>query len=378
MNVVRDSDSLYNLERVLQAGTESADEAQPEAAADSDNQTPPVIFRIGTLQIEDGVVSYTDRTLRPVFTTDLDQLSGTLTGLSNIPPQQGAVLMTGRVGGVGRMDLKGTMGALGSEDTSDLKLTMEDLSLPVLSPYFGRYIGYGVDSGKLNLALDYQLAGTRLEASNLVIMDRLELGQPVASDEAVKAPVKLGLALLRDSDGVIEVDLPVSGDLTDPEFRVGKVVMRAFVNLLVKAAASPFSMLGSIADLAGLTGEELGQIGFVPGSAELAPGENAKLSALAGALRKRPDLVLSIRGGVAPEVDGQALAEQAATDSSGTSEPAPEVFDRLAQARGLFIHNWLQEQEGIASDQLFLADPSRNAQLSDQGEVMVVLSLDVR
>lgn len=273
------------------------------------------------------------------------------------------------------MDLKGTMGAIGSEDTSDLKLTMEDLSLPVLSPYFGRYIGYGVDSGKLNLALDYQLAGTRLEASNLVILDRLELGQPVASDEAVQAPVKLGLALLRDTDGVIEVDLPVSGDLSDPEFRVGKVVMRAFVNLLVKAAASPFTMLGSIADLAGLTGEELGQLGFVPGTAELAPGEDAKLTALAKALQKRPELVLSIRGGVAPEVDGPALAGQS---SAGGQEPAPEEYDKLARSRGLAIRNWLQEQQGIASDQLFLADPSRTSRLSDQGEVMVGLSLDVR
>lgn len=375
VNLVRDTDSIYNLEQVLQVAPETTSEPAPELAADTGGQTPPVIFRIGDLQLEDGVLSYTDRTLSPVFSTDLDQLSGTLTGLSNIPPQQGEVTVTGRVGGVGRMNLKGTMGALGSEDTSDLKLTMEDLSLPVLSPYFGRYIGYGVDSGKLNLTLDYQLAGTRLEASNLVIMDRLELGQPVASDEAVKAPVKLGLALLRDSDGVIEVDLPVSGDLADPEFRVGKVVMRAFVNLLVKAAASPFSMLGSIADLAGLTGEELGQVGFVPGSAELAPGEDAKLTALAKALQKRPDLVLSIRGGVAPEVDGPVLA---GPSTAGSPEPAPEEYDKLARARGLVIRNWLQEQQGIASDQLFLADPSRAAQLSDQGEVMIGLSLDVR
>ena len=370
MNLVRGTDSLYNLERVLRTGPETAPSAEPEA-----DGTPSVIFRIGQLLLENGALSFTDRTMEPVFSTDLDELSGTLTGLSNIPPQEGEISMGGRVGGVGKLDLKGTVGALGSEDTSDLKLTMKDVSLPVLSPYFGRYIGYGVDSGKLNLSLDYQLTGTRLEASNLVILDRLELGQPVASEEAVKAPVKLGLALLRDSDGIIEVDLPVSGDLADPEFRVGKVVMRAFVNLLVKAATSPFSVLGSIADLAGLTGEELGQIGFVPGTAELASGEDAKLRALAGALQKRPDLVLSIRGGVAPEVDGPALAD---TSTSGSPEPAQEDFDRLARARGLIIRNWLQERQGIASDQLFLADPSRSARLSDQGEVMVGLSLDVR
>jgi len=372
MNLVRGTDSFYNLERVLRSGPETVSGAEPEAG-----ETPPVIFRIGQLVLENGALSYTDRTLNPVFSTELDELAGTVTGLSNIPPQEGEISMRGRVGGVGKLDLKGTVGALGSEDVSDLKLTMSDVSLPVLSPYFGRYIGYGVDSGKLNLTLDYQLTGTRVEASNLVVMDRLELGQPVASDEAVKAPVKLGLALLRDSDGIIEVDLPVSGDLADPEFSVGKVVMRAFVNLLVKAAASPFSMLGSIADLAGLTGEELGQVSFAPGSSGLAPGEDAKLTALAEALQKRPDLVLSIRGAVAVDADTQALTGSASGESGG-SGLKPEVLNNLARARGLAIHNWLQEQHKIPSGQLFLADPSLSATLDEQGQVTVGLSLDVR
>jgi len=369
---VRGSDAVYNLQQVVRGESETGPKAEVNAG-----ESPAVIFRIGQLQFEEGVLAYTDRTLEPVFTTDLDKLAGTVTGLSNIPPQEGEISVRGRVGGVGKLDLKGTVGALGSEDTSDLKLTMSDVSLPVLSPYFGRYIGYGVDSGKLNLTLDYQLAGTRVEASNLVVMDRLELGQAVASKDAVKAPVKLGLALLRDSDGIIEVDLPVSGDLADPEFSVGKVVMRAFVNLLVKAAASPFSMLGSIADLAGLSGEELGQVGFVPGSSELAAGEDAKLTALAEALQKRPDLVLSIRGAVSAQADTQALADNAGGESDG-SGLKPEALNNLARDRGLAIRNWLQDQHGIASGQLFLADPSLSATLSEQGQVMVGLSLDVR
>src|SRR5690606_6040995 len=117
--------------------------------------------------------------------------------------------------------------------SSELQLNMDDLALPVLSPYFGRFLGYGVDSGKLKLDLDYEFTGTRLKASNQVVLDRMELGQAVASEEAVNAPVKLGLALLTDRQGVIEVDLPIEGDLSDPQFSVGQIVMRAFVNLLV-------------------------------------------------------------------------------------------------------------------------------------------------
>src|SRR5690554_7443108 len=195
--------------------------------------------------------------MEPVFNTTFDTLSGSVTGISNVPPQQGSVNLQGRLAGVAPVTFKGTLGALGTEDPSELQLNMDDLALPVLSPYFGRFLGYGVDSGKLKLNLDYEFTGTRLKASNQVVLDRMELGQAVASEEAVNAPVKLGLALLTDRQGMIEVDLPIEGDVSDPEFSVGQIVMRAFVNLLAKAAASPFSMLGSLADLAGFSSEEL-------------------------------------------------------------------------------------------------------------------------
>src|SRR5690606_17376722 len=201
----------------------------------------------------------------------------------------------GRVGDLSRLSFDGSIGTLGTEDSSELVIRLQDLSLPTLAPYFGRYLGYGVDGGKLALNLDYKIAGSRIDATNLVVMDRLELGQTVPSDEAVNAPVKLGLALLRDSDGIIEIDLPVSGDLNDPEFSVGRVVMRAFVNLLAKAAMSPFSMLGSIADMAGLSGEELGQVSFAPGAEALSGEQAGKLDVLARALSERPELLLNVR-----------------------------------------------------------------------------------
>ena len=229
------------------------------------------------------------------------------------------------------------------------------------------YLGYGVDSGKLNLNLDYEIAGSRIDASNLVVMDRLELGSAIASDQAVNAPVKLGLALLRDSKGVIEVDLPISGDLSDPDFSVGKVVMRAFVNLLAKAAASPFSMLGSIAELAGLSGEELGKVRFIPGSIQLAEGEAEKLAALADALLDRPDLLLNIRGNVESQADGLALLRDELTASgeqdlseeawqeareaylAGERSLAPEALRNLASSRGQSLRNIMQQTHGAVS-----------------------------
>tara|TARA_R110001592_G_scaffold100799_3_gene285776 strand:- start:2190 stop:4982 length:2793 start_codon:yes stop_codon:yes gene_type:complete len=396
INVVRNTDNIHNVERIAKA---PAAGGQQEATADAqqgEDSEPGFIFRIGQLMLENGELAYTDRTLEPAFTTSFDELNGSVTGLSNISPQQGKVSIRGRVGGVADMDFEGTIGTLGTEDVSDLQLMMQDVSLPALSPYFGRYLGYGVDSGKLNLNLDYEIAGSRIDASNLVVMDRLELGSAIASDQAVNAPVKLGLALLRDSKGVIEVDLPISGDLSDPEFSVGQVVMRAFVNLLAKAAASPFSMLGSIAELAGLSGEELGKVSFIPGSVQLAEGEAEKLAALADALLDRPDLLLNIRGNVESQADGLALLRDELTASgeqdlseeawqeareaylAGERSLAPEALRNLASSRGQSLRNIMQQTHGVPADQLFLLSPARNAEVGDEGNVIVAFNLDVR
>lgn len=396
MNIVRNTDNVHNVERIAKATGSSGEQEQAADTQTAGEAEPEFIFRIGQLMLENGELAYTDRTLDPVFTTSFEDLNGSVTGLSNISPQQGKVSIRGRVGGVADLDFDGTIGTLGTEDVSDLKLKMQDLSLPALSPYFGRYLGYGVDSGKLNLNLDYEIAGSRIDASNLVVMDRLELGSAIASDQAVNAPVKLGLALLRDSEGVIEVDLPISGDLSDPDFSVGKVVMRAFVNLLAKAATSPFSMLGSIAELAGLSGDELGKMRFIPGSSQLAEGEAEKLAALADALLERPDLLLNIRGNVEPQADGLALlrddltagGEQSLSEEewqqareaylAGERSLAPEALSNLASSRGVTLRNVLQQTHGVPADQLFLLDPARNAEVGSEGNVIVSFNLDVR
>jgi uncharacterized protein involved in outer membrane biogenesis len=393
INLVRNTDSVHNVEQIILPSGAVDASAQPKQETGEDAR---FIFRIGQLMIEKGALDYTDRTLDPTFTTSLDQLNGTVTGLSNISPQQGKVSVKGRVGGSASVEFDGTIGTLGTEETSDLKLTMNDLSLPVLSPYFGRYLGYAVDSGKLALDLDYEITGSQIKASNRVVMDRLGLGQAIASQQAVNAPVKLGLALLRNSNGVIEMNLPISGDMASPEFSVGQVVMRAFVNLLAKAATSPFSVLGSIAELAGLSGEELGQMSFEPGKTRLAQGEAEKLAALAEALLDRPDLLLNIRGGVSPSADGLALLRDAlAADQNGKlSEQdwdearkaylagerplAPELLNNLASARGAMVQEILRDTHNVPASQLFMLDPSRNAEVSDDGNVIVVFTLDAR
>jgi len=233
------------------------------------------------LQLDNADVDYTDRTLTPELTTRFGQLQGNLSGLSNIPPQQGRVSLKGKVNQVGNLDMSGSIATPGTDQQSDLVLNLENLELLRLSPYSGRYLGYGIAGGKLALKLDYRLQGTRINASNQIILNRLELGQPMLSEQAVGVPTKLGLALLRDGNNVIELNVPVNGDLADPEFHVGKVMMRAFADLLTKAATSPFALTGTLADIAGLGGEQMHQVSFAPGGTELTAISTRKLAALA-------------------------------------------------------------------------------------------------
>ncbi|MDP4547976.1 DUF748 domain-containing protein [Marinobacter sp. MDS2] len=396
LNVVREKGGAHNVERIVK----SAPDAQtPEPSGDGATSgqaggEPEFIFRIGELLVEGGSVGYTDRTLNPVFTTRFEALSGSVSGISNVPPQQGLVNLRGELAGGAPVTFRGTLGALGTDETSDLKLTMDGLALPVLSPYLGRYLGYTVDAGKLDLELDYQITGTNLKASNHLVLDQMRLGQSVASKEAVNAPVKLGLALLTDQQGIIKVDLPVEGDMTNPDFRIGQVVMRTFVNLLVKAAASPFSMLGSLADFAGFSSEELGRVSFVPGKIALADGEAEKIAALAKALNDRPDLLLSIRGAATPKADGlellkermraagevseQAWAQAQREYQAGERQLAPEALSQLAAKRGQAIHRLLIETHGVSGDQLFSLDTLQQTELDEQGNVIVPFTLDVR
>lgn len=434
--IVRNTDGLLNVQNVVRSSDESSTDSQENSASDGRQESEPdFIFRVGDVMIESAAMSYVDRTMDPPFSTGLDQLNGTVTGLSNVSPQQGKVSLRGRVGDVSRLELTGSVGTLGTDDVSDLLLELDDYSLPALSPYFARYLGYQVESGKLDLEMDYEITGTQLDASNLIVMERFELGSAVASDQAIDAPIKLGLALLRNSNGVIRVNLPVSGDIASPEFNISRVIMGTFGNTLAKAATSPFSVLGSIAGLAGLSGEELGRISFVPGRVELAEGEQAKLDSLAEALKERPGLALNIRGAVAPEVDGEAMRRQRVFREAGIeasmsvtekvdrlerfypsvesplslpqfrqqvaeeqgSEPDQqqwlnallqrlaeeqtlpgEALGNLASERGTWLRNQLNEQSGVSADQLFLGQTSRDASVNESGQVVLQFELDPR
>jgi len=187
----------------------------------------------------------------------------------------------------------------------DFKVDFREIDLSPLSPYSGRYAGYGIQKGKLTLNLKYHIEKRKLESENKVFLDQFTFGDAVASPDATKLPVRLAVALLKDRNGEIHLDLPVTGSMDDPKFSVLEVVWQIVKNLLVKAATSPFALLGAIFG----GGEELSYIEFDPGSSVIPAPGIAKLGNLVKVLTERPALKLEIEGHVDPDRDREALRQ---------------------------------------------------------------------
>lgn len=203
----------------------------------------------------------------------------------------------------------GTINSLSEEAFTDLTITLGGMDLTAESPYSGKYVGYGLSKGKLSLDLQYKISQKQLEAENKGVVDQLTFGEKVESADATSLPVKLAVALLKDRKGRIDIDLPIRGDLKDPDFKYGKVVLSTLLNLLTKIVASPFALTGKLIPGGGAE-EDLQFIGFHPGSAMVPDGELKKLEVLAKGLEERPGLRLEISGTVDPSQDRPALGLQ--------------------------------------------------------------------
>jgi len=270
--------------------------AEPGSAA-------PWRTSLGLFQIVRGRLSFVDRSVTPPVLLALEDLQGRIAGLSSDPRARSTVEMKARLGSA-PVAILGTFNPLQALAYTDLAISTKGVELTPLSPYAGRYVGYLLEKGKLDLELAYRVRARTLNAANVVRIDQLTLGEHVDSPDATSAPVKLGLALLRDKDGVILLDVPVEGDLDDPEFHYGRVVWRAIGNLIVKLATSPFSALAS---LVGGGKEDISLVEFTPGDARLLDAGAHRVQLLANALVQRPSLSLELEGTADPAADGLAL-----------------------------------------------------------------------
>ena len=276
--------------------------AAPETNATPASPLPPIT--IGSIVISNAAASFTDRSLTPNVHVAIQQFSGEIAGISSTEPRHADVNLHAAVDGVGPIDIAGHINPFSKTATNDLKVTFKDVDLTPTSPYSGKFAGYRIAEGKLNLDLAYNLVGRKLKSKNVITLDRFTFGEKVNSPDATHLPVRLAIAILKDRNGQILLDVPVEGSLDDPKFRVGKAVAHVLMNILEKAATSPFSLLGAVF---GGGGEELSYQDFAPGSAVLSPANEKKLDSLVKGLYERPGLQLEIAGSIDPDADRDGL-----------------------------------------------------------------------
>ncbi|KVC85204.1 DUF748 domain-containing protein [Burkholderia ubonensis] len=266
----------------------------------------PVRVHFGEFVLQNGRVNYTDNFIKPNYTANLVAIKGTIGAFGTDSTTSAPVDVAANLAGNGPITIKGTVNPLIAKPALDLTATAHDIELTNLTPYSAKYAGYPITKGKLNVDLHYQLANDQLSANNHIFIDQLTFGDHVENDTATKLPVKLAISLLKNSRGEIDVSLPVSGSLSNPEFSVGGLIWRAVLNLIAKAVTSPFTLL---AHAFGGGGEELGYVEFAPGSDELADAQQKKLDTVVKMLNEKASIRLDLIGRVDPDKDTAGLRE---------------------------------------------------------------------
>jgi len=385
-----------------------------DAAGQAGDAAAPWDVAVSLIDISDSQIDFKDDSLPIGFRTVVGELNGEIKGISTAPGAEATVDIEGSVDGYAPVTLAGTAAPLSDPPALDLALDFTGVDLALLTPYSATYAGYAIDQGLLTLNLKYALKDGHLQGNNKVVIDKMKLGEHIDSDKALDIPLKLALALLTDSDGVIDLEVPVSGDVDNPDFSIGSVVMNAFLNLITKAITAPFTLLASLVD----SEADLQRVSFPAGSAVLTERGTAKLQQLRDAMAQRPALVLEINGRVQPakdrdrlqrnalkaellagglaaeDIEGKtpawesAIAERCAQAGVATEGLSPleqsralartwsvsdEELAALAQARAVAVKSWLVNDAGLSADRAVVG----KAGLQDEGNTFSGVELGV-
>ena len=297
-------------------------------------------------------MNFTDNSIQPNFSADVQKLSGTITGLSSAFDARAKVDLKGELDEFSPVTIAGELQPFAFDRHSDLAMRFENIALPIFNPYSGSLAGYNIAKGKLTTDLHYVIENRQLDAQHKIRIDQLEWGEATRHQGEATLPVKFATSLLKDRNGVINLDVPVTGTLDDPTFRIGPIIWQIIKNLITKAVTAPFALLGGL--FAGA--EEAQFVDFAPGDATLDAATSERLAALGKSLVEKPELKLDVPIGVLADLDGPALTERAYRDAlagaaagrAGKDEAAP-AYDALTpeqKVAALTAH--LRQQTGAA------------------------------
>lgn len=332
---------------------------QPQTpAASQPADSKPLAIRIGGVAISDGSANFADFSLTPNFATAIQQLNGTIGTLDNQSPKAASVDIRGKVDRYAPVSIKGSLIPFDPLNSLDIATRFKNVELTTMTPYSGKFAGYRIRKGRLNLDLHYRIDQGKLNAENKVLVENLQLGEKVDSPDAVDLPVRLAIALLKDTQGNIAIELPVQGDLNNPQFSVMPIVWQTLRNLVLRAAQAPFKFIGGL--VAGGSDVDLSTVPFDAGSAELDADSRKTLDTLASALKERPQLRLEVEGLSAQRADGAILAEQR------LQREFRETWYKMLQRRGDKVPASADELEVDEDDQGVLLEGIYRARLKQQ------------
>ena len=319
--------------RTPPATDKAADTTSPAGTAAG--AATPFPMSIATVRFINGSADYSDLWIKPSFAVGIQTLEGTVRGLSSDPKSRAKVELNGKVDRYSPVHIGGQINLLSAQLYTDVTMSMKDLDLTIVNPYSGHFAGYRIDKGKLSVDVSYKVEQRQLAAQQHFVVDELQLGDRVESPDAVHLPLKIAVALLKDRNGVIDINLPMNGSLDDPTFSIGPIIWKAFINLIVKAATAPFALLGHLFG----GGEHLNIVEFAAGSAELDRPAKEQLASLVKALTERPQLKLDVpivfsRGLDRPQVAAARLRQELLARALNTraGKKHPDTAGELALA----------------------------------------------
>ncbi|HVN42904.1 MAG TPA: DUF748 domain-containing protein, partial [Steroidobacteraceae bacterium] len=263
-------------------------------------------MRIGEAQIEQGEMDFSDFSVSPNFAARITGLQGKVTGMTTEPKARAKLDLRGKVGDFSPVIITGELQPFAFDRYTDIGMKFENISLPIFNPYSGKFAGYNIAQGKLTTDLHYHIENRKLDAKHHIRIDQLEWGEATAVKAEASLPVKFATALLKDVDGVINLDIPIQGTLDDPSFRIGPIVWQVIKNILTKAVTAPFRALAGLFKGA----EEAQFIDFAPGQSALEAAAAERLAGLGKTLAAKRDLRVKIPLGGSPELDGPALTDR--------------------------------------------------------------------
>jgi hypothetical protein len=327
--VIVEPDSSLNVKRVLAgpgatvvvpgaAGTSAAPQsatapatpagAKPQArkaAAAAPPGAPPMPMSIKKIVLTESEADFSDLSVTPNFSTGIQKLRGTVSGISSKANSRAKIDLKGQVDPYAPVTISGEVNALTAVLYTDIVMSFRNIELSTFNPYSGKFAGYNIAKGKLTTELHYKVDGRKLDAQHHIVVDQLEFGDKTESKQAVSLPIKLAVALLKNRDGVIDLNLPVEGTLDDPEFKLGPVIWKVLVHVLERAVTAPFALLGSLFG----GGPDLQFIDFDPGAPDVSPESADKMRAIVKALNERPQLKIEVPIAAVKELDAAALIE---------------------------------------------------------------------